>query len=1343
MSAIAALKGYRTQFLYSLHYILSNKDQSYSYRLEGEEDLDVLDQHGQILYAIQVKNLSKTLSLSDLISQNKTSFLKRFIDIYPNSKPVLVSFGTVSEELKRWKDNPNHIDSKERAQFQKSGITDTQIPFIKSKLQINEVKEDRVTEEILDMLKAYQSVDPEPTAENLLYYIQYTAEKQQLITAHDLLESITRMGVYLSERISYTNQYGIYISPLVKTELSEIEAEKLKAEFYYGISARYEHIYAGLDVQRDHFLQSIDEGLNKHNIVIINGASGQGKSSLAYRYVFNKAAGSLIYEINLQEDPVKTNEAIVAISALTKGLKVPAYFILHVTPNTISWLKIAREFGNHPFLRLLVSIRMEDWYRAQSSELDFLYSDVELELAEEEAKEIFDRLEDRQLITTHNDFKDAWVEFKTGVPLLEFIHGITQGSSLRDKLKAQVAQLTKEETESPTGQLDLLRMVSLADAYGARIDATLIRDIPNVKLILDKFEKEYLLKHSTDRKYLTGLHPIRSMVLVEILFDEFIVCRRDYVSNCLKRIEQEDAYAFMLQSLYQRVITTEELITDLKASGRNTWIFYGAATRSLLWAGIRQYIDNNQLLLDGVYEKCGDAWSIVTDIYHGNTLDLEAVLDSLPNDNQELLNYLRETSQRLSPKLDVYHPAISFFDQIDLPSSPKTYAEWREFGVALFWLSNTSNKTERIVSLNTADFKTAFEILDSLDLATLMLGMYHYSEQFNIIRLELAPVFNEKLREEYQIPLLQVAEEVSFDFVVDVTAEVQPTSWHDRTMEVIDLLRIAYPEKTKYCSQGYGHRLDMMPLPYDDTTKHIPTENLPLPQWVNINATIRQLTDYPRRPDDWNDFHQRLNDWEVKIKTLLQNFRNSFNVFKKTGTFTDLLPVMEQLNYQSLSRLTAPKQAVDPMGIPIMTRKTRGNSSQDGTENKEIYLSEKYKPFFQSYNDYKTAIENFIRQSGDSTAAMIRKRSELEYAINDNIKRLSFINLYDAASKRVIFEQQRDQYFKKFSGKIKSVTDEELFAIASTWKSFWAAVSADDQKRIVVSEGITSLKDNFLNSLNRSIKGANKNANYKITYRNDTGTKYLPVFTIQVSDPIQSVFALRDIYNLVYEAIKGTEFISLKYMMLQRYFSKIYIISEIRGHVLDFKWFEFPLHLFLDTSFEQLPFYRLATQEIDHKIVSNLKLKSWISIHPGVQMIQQIATDFQKLRLYFGHLSDLSFFNDNGLMDAKGNTMVQKHFESVCQLLMASWQALINTLSPLAAEFPEDASLIDEEEMEYWNSLLEIIKQILPQKDEGKSINLDMTSIQEWSRRLADMNEKWGIFILLLQRKVLLPYDNS
>ena len=99
MSAIAALKGYRTQFLYSLYYILSHSTKEYIFKLEGEEDLDILDKQGNLLFAIQVKNLAKAVSLSDILTEHKTSFLRRFLDKYSTATPILVSFGNISTDL--------------------------------------------------------------------------------------------------------------------------------------------------------------------------------------------------------------------------------------------------------------------------------------------------------------------------------------------------------------------------------------------------------------------------------------------------------------------------------------------------------------------------------------------------------------------------------------------------------------------------------------------------------------------------------------------------------------------------------------------------------------------------------------------------------------------------------------------------------------------------------------------------------------------------------------------------------------------------------------------------------------------------------------------------------------------------------------------------------------------------------------------------------------------------------------------------------------------------------------------------------------------------------------------
>jgi len=1343
MSAIAALKGYRTQFLYSLYFILSNQNNSYSYRLEGEEDLDILDEHGNMLLAIQVKNLSKTLTLSDLLAENKTSFLKRFVNIYPKSTPVLVSFGEISEDIKKWKDTIGSVNSKEKIAFSKYGISEPKMILIKEKILFEEVEEEVLTEQILQLLKTHKSIDPVPTAENLLYYIQYKAEKQQIITAHDIFETIEKMGVYLSERISYANQYGIYIKPLLKIDSSTVEMEKLKEEFYYGINARYEHIYCGIDVRRSNFLDNIEEYFTKLNIVVLHGASGQGKSTLAYRYVFDRAAQTLIYEINLQEDPVKTNEAIIAISALTKGLNVPVAFILHVAPNTISWLKIAREFSNHPLLRLIVTIRNEDWYRAQSAEIDFLYSDLEIELSAAEAELIFSNLESRMLIKKYVDFQEAWIDLNEGVPLLEFTHAITQGDSLRNRLRNQLAELHREENNNIVlGQLEFLRIISFADSLGARVDAQRVKHYPNIKVIIEKFEQEYLIKHSYDKKSLTGLHPIRSKLLVDLLFDDLVVCKNDYVVSCLKVIEREDALPFLLQCLHLHIIGFESLVEGLKQIDQISWSFYGAAAKSLLWAGIRNYIDQNTVLLDEIYEKVGDSWSIVTDIYHGDTLDLEEVLGSLPMDNNGLVDYARNIKDRLSPKLEVFVPIIKLFDNLDLPHPPKTYADWSAFAEVIFWLSQTKNKAKNLDNLDVKDFQIAFELLEVEKLSQLMLGMHYYSKKFNSIRLELAETFNEKLREKYCIPLLKIDNEVSFDFVINILNDELAGGIHDITIEIIEILRAAYPEKSSFKSQGHGHRMNLIPQYHDETTKQISAKSLPLDFWADINTNLRRLNDFSRRPEDWHEFHQRLEEWENKTKSIIQAFSKSFHSFKKLNSFTELVPVMNQMNFQSNTKLTTPKITVDPLGIPIKTKKQlKSDNGLDPSAKKEAFLVEKYRPFFKSYSDYKRSIETFITQSGKASYDVIKKRSDKDHSLDENNLRLTYINLYDAAAQRGSYYEAKEEYFNKFTRNATSISESEIFNVATTWKSFWTAIQANNHKRVVLTEGVSSIKNDFTASLLKLIRSANKNGTVTIEYINNKTTEHLPVFLLHAKDPLAAITAIKLCYDLIFQSIGQAEYVSLKYLMLQRYFSKFYFISEVSGYVFDYKWLELPLHLFLNTRFEELPIYRFMPYPIKDEVVSSMKLQSWSFIYPRTQEIQDLATDFSKLSLYVGHLVDLVFFDHNDELDEKGLSIIQNHFSATGTKVTSILNNLLDRLGELAKDFPENYDLVvDDVENEYWSLLLKIMKDILPTTSEDGSVNFNMEVLKDWSARLQSITQDWGIFMLLLQKKYLEQY---
>jgi hypothetical protein len=54
-------------------------------------------------------------------------------------------------------------------------------------------------------------------------------------------------------------------------------------------------------------------------------------------------------------------------------------------------------------------------------------------------------------------------------------------------------------------------------------------------------------------------------------------------------------------------------------------------------------------------------------------------------------------------------------------------------------------------------------------------------------------------------------------------------------------------------------------------------------------------------------------------------------------------------------------------------------------------------------------------------------------------------------------------------------------------------------------------------------------------------------------------------------------------------------------------------------------------------------------------MMRGVATDFEMMKVFVAHLGDLEFFNDNDLMDEKGEAMVRNHFHNSAAEHAKTW----------------------------------------------------------------------------------------
>lgn len=1345
MSAIAALRGYRTQFLYSLHYILSSLSKDLVFRLEGQEDLDILDSSGQLLYAIQLKNLGKPITLSDILSENKTSFIKRFLAKYPDAIAILVSYGEVSQELKNWRYHKDTISEKEKSTLKKFNITADELKLVKSKTQFIEICEDKIAEEIEKLIKSnFPVVDPIPIIGFLLNWLQFIAEKQQPITTRDFYSKIQDFAIYITGRIAIHNQYGLVLKPLHKVSTVNADQTLLEKEFYNATLTRYEHILLGLDVNREKHLETINDDLKKHNIIILKGASGQGKTALLYGYVHNYANDWLSYELNIQQDPVTTQQSIQAIASISKKLEVPTIFVINVNPNSTDWLQIIKESAHLNHIRFLVAIRNEDWYRASAVGVEFEHKEIDLSLSKEEAEIIYTKLNERNKITHFTDFEQAWIQIGDDAPLLEFVYSITQGNSLQNKLKQQIQQLRNESDQGRNPQIEFLRIVSLADSLGAKIDVSKLDSNIDYQFIIEKLENEYLVKKSLDKKYIQGLHLIRSQKLTEILFDEFTTYKEEYAYKCIPLINEKDLYLFLLQMFHLEILNPNQFIFYLNTKVTVTnWSVYVSILKSFIWLGTKNYVENNRKVIDEFRTICGGAWTMFTDFMFGSNYDRNGMLDILKV-NDERRAKINDINRRLLPNQNVFNLATKAINQIDFPKEvPSTTFEWKSFGEALFWLNNISNEKEKLQLFEESTFESAFRNMDCKSLSKLMLGMYSYSAQFDAVRKKYVDTFIEQIKKEFDVIHLSVDEnQVHVHYIIDILKNDPERLTNDYIVGILDIIRTALPDKKQFNSQGYGHRLQTLAVDYDDTHKTMPIENMPLEEWVNINSLIVKLYEYKLRPLDWNEYRNHLNQWEVIIKEKINEFNTSFEkLFKGSVNYRPVVPIMQNVLFESLDSIKEPKSITEPLGI--YGGKKRGTSNENEREQLNKKLQSKYELFFKSVSDFKRDIESFIQQSAGTLYSKAKLKTDEAHTHDENTERLSQINLYNAIEKLQIYNIQYNNILGNIDNKHHSkIETNTLFTTASIWKDFLNNNSKGERS----AKRIFKLKSDFENKIIKDFKQASKANSFSIRYINNKTTNDKPIIIIDGESPFWMLMGYKEAYQIVQQSIDNPEYISLKYLMLQFWFSNFYFIQTIHNKSLNNQWNEVKLYNIKDKFFEELSLINSIPQTIEAKIIENLNIEGWSNLYPEFNDITKATEAYGKVLLLADHFYDLRLFDEIELTESDQEKLQQY----ICKIgleLQVSFQVVLDSLVEWINMFPldEDSYLSCEEEQEYFKAMINIKDHIFPEPkgdEENYQLVMNMEIVSKWVERLKVCTESWGIFILLLYGKYIDKYKN-
>ena len=833
MSVASTLYGYHVQYLYTLYRMLDSADSKEVFVPEGREDLDIY-YCDQIIETVQVKCYSGTIGYSDLFSKAKsTSLFSRGKDSLDENSDVKISFvavghgndkGIISDKLTKdsslvkmlKKEDSLHLDyasSKKLA----------------SKIMWQSKSEAELDDFVETALKdRFPSIDPSIVKNYLVQWVCYLVINKKSATYDDLCCQVRRIIVFTVRQKEFFSQFGLTVIPLFQSDYQE--DANTETSYYQGVSAKEIHIAKNYDVVREEKFQQLYEKLKDNNLVFITGISGSGKSSLAYRFL--KICGTpLRYEIKyLNQNNI--SQIIATIKDISKGLKSEAFVYLDVLPYDTSWVQLINEIENTPYVKCIVTIRQDDWNRCFNKvNTNLHYSTLAVDLTEFEAKDIFDHLCERGLCR-FEIFEDAWNECGHPQTLLEYVYFLTQGVSLRARISEQIDSLDSVNAS-------LLQYVSVSNLLQGNISEDAIRNLCHLSPMLlsrciGQMKGEFFEFNGED---FSDVHPIRTHIIVEEIFRNDRKGLWEIGMELFEHINGNTSPLFLMTLLDEGKYTPDSLLRKLNGKKVNSMQAYIVA-RTLVWCGVRRYIENNQAEFDWLRQTAPQCWQFLVPI-NFTEIELDESVDELFGIHIGIT--MNDIRKRFTSQTEVFTYLCRWLDSSISLEKP---IKWRDY----CWLAKflTICNLQLSYKPDISGFRIEAKIPDDLDeMADVLLGLKlagYDSTTYN----HLEENFVKQFRIQNNILEFDICNnEVNcLTFLDYFTAGEQ--YWkedgdimHNINMRHIDLLRKAFPNLDVYHSEIIKNDIfEDIYLPFE---KHISRINLPLEEMKELRIMMVHL----------------------------------------------------------------------------------------------------------------------------------------------------------------------------------------------------------------------------------------------------------------------------------------------------------------------------------------------------------------------------------------------------------------------------------------------------------------------------------------------------------------------
>lgn len=914
--ASSVWEGFQRQTIYICSRIAEGAEASYL--PESIEDLAVIFPD-ETLELVQVKSVSNNFSLSVLKSNKEDSFFRHILHFYKlgiHVIPKIVVFGKLGAEMAGFasgdESSKNAIAKKLSSYFPDQADF---VSFLLKSLKVEECEEDALKDCVYRSLgdSFEASVAPDIVFRELTAKVEECSRSRGSIDGDWLTSASRQIALKAASLRGCANQYGITIQPL-----SNIASENFGIEdqlnYRLGVSARLSHIINGFDVARPRLFMAIEQAFTRSRIVLVRGASGQGKSTACYRYLYDKGL-FWSFSVSSVMDEKDANEIAACLRGLSEETNEPVYAYIDGAAGR-GWSCLANEINKRsPNVRLLVSIREEDLNDSPAAEWDFSCSYVYAKLDKDEAKEIFEYFKPE---TSFPSFEESWKSFGGKGPLMEYIFSITQGVSLKIMLRSQVTAIAAHADDK---ELTSLYIASVLGSEGVPTSVRALKaavQCDSLYRFLRSIRDEHLIR-ILDNGLLMPLHPYRSMILAKEL-ETIIASPLDielfgYIVRC-----GEGPIGCVLVSHFGS-ISLNQRDMDVIADSISSWTAASEVLKYALWADTYTLFEKSEELR--VRSKKEGISSSFAFMMGGGLVPGEKKID-----RAIFLSIIKDPSRR-----SVFETLFSEFGElrftpnlvtklfiamsgIRLPD-PNTDEEYRCAGFVYGLSGLLFGIDERMPKLNTPDQLIISETstLDALLDYSLGLQLAGYSLPREV-NVTLQHRINSELRiiwsrvENNRLPLFQIG-------------LIGDSDVNDSLVLALAAYRELFPSLETYSGRMLGSDLFLPDgLKSPDANKSIPAENLPF-NWQNTpNFLYRAMCDYDDAPETWASLRTDLEEfWGLFASSITGLMRRVENWNKKgcfLGVGAKLLDNFIRVNEIGNSiRLSMPKESLDSKGYVV------------------------------------------------------------------------------------------------------------------------------------------------------------------------------------------------------------------------------------------------------------------------------------------------------------------------------------------------------------------------------------------------------------------------------------------